>query len=588
MSDKLNKIFDSPALRTRIKSRDVKIQEMFLGYFLAPMCAMLANSIFGSYLNRYYVDVLGWTKFGVFATLLPVVSVIFVVAGNLLVGNWIDSTRTKAGKARPYLLISIPLLILAFFLMFMTPTESSGIVQMAWIAISYNLYYAIAYPCYSTAHSSMVSLSTRNANQRGLLATLSNAGMVAAAGLGASILAPILLQPFMFVTGSDGALDVAASYANWRILSIVFMIVTAIGIILEYYFTRERITEEADNIGGNEQKISMKEHMHACMSNKYWWMVILFILIFQLGQLVKNSSMSFYVRWMFDEVMNSATPESTSGTLMGTLGLIGGLPSAVGMVVAWPLASKLGKKRSIILGCAFAMIGGLVAFLNVNSFPIVTAGVVLKAIGIIPAQYLMLAVLSDVLDHLEAKNGFRSDGFTMSIYGAIMVGLSGLAIGLINALLTFAGYTATGIPADPVAKMPIEDLASWTGKVVYRQMGGTEQVLAFVYLAVDVISFAIVIVLLWGMNVEKYAKDDAARILANQKKAVEEAGGVWIDPEERARLEQEEADRESEEARIRELKEHCRQKGLNFEEENKKYLEKQEKKKNSFIGKLLG
>ncbi len=43
----------------------------------------------------------------------------------------------------------------------------------------------------------MVSLSTRNANQRGLLATLSNASTVAAAGIGASILVPILLQSYI-------------------------------------------------------------------------------------------------------------------------------------------------------------------------------------------------------------------------------------------------------------------------------------------------------------------------------------------------------------------------------------------------------
>ena len=41
-------------------------------------------------------------------------------------------------------------------------------------------------------------------------------------------------------------------------------------------------------------------------------------------------------------------------------------------------------------------------------------------------MYVTLALLSDVLDHLEAKNGFRSDGFTMSVYGAIMVGMTGL------------------------------------------------------------------------------------------------------------------------------------------------------------------
>ena len=216
---KITDIVEKPIFRTKIKSADVKIQEMIIGYFLAPFCAMLANSIFGAYLNRYYVDVLGWTKFGAFATLLPVVSVIFVILGNLMIGRWIDNTRTSQGKARPYLLLAVPMVVVAVILLFMTPKEGSNAVQMIWIAVSYNLYYAVAYPCFYTAHSSMVSLSTRDSSQRGMLATLSNAAMVASAGIGASIVVPVLLQSYLFVTGDQG-LDIDASYAHWRIVSI--------------------------------------------------------------------------------------------------------------------------------------------------------------------------------------------------------------------------------------------------------------------------------------------------------------------------------------------------------------------------------
>ena len=226
----MNRKFEKFLPPTRIKSSDVKIQEMLFGYLAAPFCAMIANAIFASYLNRYYVDVLGWTKFGVFAALLPMVSSFVVILGNLMVGQWIDNTRTTAGKARPYLLLSVPLVAVAILLMFMTPTGANSGIQMIWIAVSYNLYYALAYPCYYTAHSSLVSLSTRDANQRGLLATLSNASTVAAAGVGASILAPILLQPFMFVSGANG-LDIAASYRNWRILSVAFALLSAAGIV---------------------------------------------------------------------------------------------------------------------------------------------------------------------------------------------------------------------------------------------------------------------------------------------------------------------------------------------------------------------
>ena len=572
---------------TRIKSSSVKIQEMLFGYLAAPFCAMISNAVFGSYLNRYYVDVLGWTKFGVFATLLPMLSSFVVILGNLMVGQWIDNTRTAAGKARPYLLISIPMVAVAIILMFMTPTEASAPVQMIWIAVTYNLYYALAYPCYYTAHSSLVSLSTRNASQRGLLATLSNASTVAAAGVGASIIAPILLQPLMFVSGPNG-IDITASYANWRIISIAFALLSAVGIILEYFFTRERITEESLNLNLKEEKIPMSQHIKACTSDKYWRLVILFILVFQFGQLCKNSSMSFYSRWMFDSVVNSANPESASAAIMSPLGLVGGLPAALGMFVAWPLANKIGKKRSIVIGLAIAAVGGLIAFLNVNSFPIVCTAVVLKGIGIIPAQYVMLALISDILDHLEAKNGFRSDGFTMSLYSSIMAGLGGLGMGIINAMLTFSGYVNTGYAVDPATVTMLDDLSTWTGDIIYRQMGGTEQVLAFVYLGVDIIAGILAILLLWKMDVEKYVPEDQKTIIENQKAAVLAEGGTWIDPEERARLEQEEADRQAEEERIRELKERCEKSGLDFEEENRKYFEKMEKRKNSLLGKFLG
>ena len=494
--DFLKKTVEQPALETKIKSDEVKIQEIALGYFLAPFCAMLANSIFGAYLTRYYADVLGWTKFGAgaFAALLPIVSVIFVVLGNLSVGKWIDNTRTTAGKARPYLFAAIPLLTLAIITMFTSPNNGS-LLQMIWIAVSYNMYYSIAYPCYYTAHSSMVSLSTRDTDKRGLLATMSNASMVAAAGVGASIVVPILLQSYMF-SYNGTSLDVAASYSHWRVLSIVFTLITVLGIILEYYFTRERISEETMDLQRTAEDIPMKTHVDACTKDKYWWMVILYVLFFMMGQLVKNTSMSFYARWMLDSVLSAADPESASGAMMSTLGLIGGLPSAVGMVIAWPLANKLGKQRAIVIGLIFSVLGGAVAFMGVHNFKMVCAGVVLKAVGIIPSQYVMLAVLSDVLDHLEAKNGFRSDGFTMSIYGSIMVGLLGLAVGIVSGLLGVTGYDAT------LVKQPV----------------AAENVLIFVYLGMDILTFIVSIFLLWRMDVEKYAEEDQQKIRENQEK----------------------------------------------------------------------
>lgn len=551
----MNKFFDNPLMRTKITSANVKPREMLMGYFLGPFCALISNAIFGAYLNRYYSDVIGWTdtsRFGIFSALLPMLSVIFVVIGNLFVGRLIDNTRTPQGKARPYLLLSAPLVTIAIALLFLTPQNSSPAMQMLWIAVSYNLYYAVAYPFFYTAHSSMVALSTRNSNHRGMLATFSNASGVAAVGIGASILVPMLLQSFLFVE-KDGIIDSNASYANWRVVMLALCIVTFLAILVEYYFTRERITEETFKMDIKEEKLPMSKQLKACIGSKYWWIIIVYFLLFQFGGLVKNGSMSYYCRWMFEGIAD----EASAGAVMGTLGLIGGLPTAIGMVLAWPIANKLGKQRAVTLGLLFSVIGGLVSFINVHNLVIVCIGVILKGIGSIPAMYVTLALLSDVLDHLEAKNGFRSDGFTMSVYGAIMVGMTGLGNGIINALLTAAGYNAAAA----------------------AQNGDVQNMLAICYLGIEIICYAVIVVLMSFLKVEKHIKEDQETILANQKAAVLAAGGEWIEPAERLRREQEEAEQIAEEARKEELRSYCKKKGLSYEQEELKYQKKLADKK---------
>lgn len=551
----MNKFFDNPLMRTKITSANVKPREMLMGYFLGPFCALISNAIFGAYLNRYYSDVIGWTdtsRFGIFSALLPMLSVIFVVIGNLFVGRLIDNTRTPQGKARPYLLLSAPLVTIAIALLFLTPQNSSPAMHMLWIAVSYNLYYAVAYPFFYTAHSSMVALSTRNSNHRGMLATFSNASGVAAVGIGASILVPMFLQSFLFVE-KDGIIDSNASYANWRVVMLALCIVTFLAILVEYYFTRERITEETFKMDIKEEKLPMSKQLKACIGSKYWWIIIVYFLLFQFGGLVKNGSMSYYCRWMFEGIAD----EASAGAVMGTLGLIGGLPTAIGMVLAWPIANKLGKQRAVTLGLLFSVIGGLVSFINVHNLVIVCIGVILKGIGSIPAMYVTLALLSDVLDHLEAKNGFRSDGFTMSVYGAIMVGMTGLGNGIINALLTAAGYNAAAA----------------------AQNGDVQNMLAICYLGIEIICYAVIVVLMSFLKVEKHIKEDQETILANQKAAVLAAGGEWIEPAERLRREQEEAEQIAEEARKEELRSYCKKKGLSYEQEELKYQKKLADKK---------
>ncbi len=55
----------------------------------------------------------------------------------------------------------------------------------------------------------------------------------------------------------------------------------------------------------------------------------------------------------------------------GYSGIIGGLPTAAGMALAWPISNKLGKQRAVVAGLLLSVLGGLVSFLDVHNFVIV-------------------------------------------------------------------------------------------------------------------------------------------------------------------------------------------------------------------------
>lgn len=541
------KVFNNPLFSSRIKSANVKPKEALIGYFVGPFLAFISNAIFGSYLNKYFNNVLGMTSYSaLFGMLMPILSAILVVVCNVVVGQLIENTRTSAGKARPYLLFSLPFIAIAIVLLFIGP-KTNSVFQLIWIAVSYNLYYAIAFPLFYTSHSSMVGLSTRNSKSRGLLSTFSNASVVAAVGLGASIIFP-LFQGFLFVTNDKGIVDISASYSAWRIFMLILVALSIIGIILEYYFTRERITEENIKLDIKQEKLPILKQLRAVVSSKDWWIVMVYFLLFQFGGLIKNGSMTYYADAMF-----GAKTSGEAGGFQSLLGLLGGIPTAIGMVLAWPLAAKLGKKNSMVIGFIISIFGGLVSFINVNNFALVCTGVVLKGIGSIPAMYVSLALLADVLDHLEAKFSFRCDGLTMSIYGAIMVGLAGIGTGVVNALLGAGGY-------------------------VFNQIGGqtetAQNMLVWCYLIIELICYAILAVLLLFTKVEKGIKKDHEIIIANQKEAVLAKGGEWIEPSERLRLEQAEADFVAEEALLEDLRKKCDKKGLDFQLEKSKHQAK--------------
>jgi len=179
----MNNKLQSPLLQSRVKNEDVNAKEKWLGYLLGPAGALLLNAVLATYLNVYYTDVLNLTSVwgGVFLAVFPVVSKVIDAVTNVVMGYIIDRTKTTQGKARPWLLLSAPLLMITGILLFTVP-ESNQTVQVVWVMLSYNLFYSFAYTIFNMSHNLMVPLSTRNTEQRGSLSVFNQIATIMMSG----------------------------------------------------------------------------------------------------------------------------------------------------------------------------------------------------------------------------------------------------------------------------------------------------------------------------------------------------------------------------------------------------------------------
>ena len=563
-------VFETPLLSTKVKSANVKIlPEAGIGYFIGPTLAILSNSILCNYFNKYMQDVLQVDQWAsTFFTLLPLISVIFVVLGNIVVGRVMDHMHTKAGKARPLLLISIPLSILALLVLFVfmpVSLDAAGVPEanvwtLVCCALGYNLWFSVAYPFYYTSHSALVNLSTRNSSHRSLLATCSQATQLAAIGLTSMIL-PFCLG-LLFVENDNGSYDIAASINHWRIFAIAMMCLCGIGAFLEYFFTRERITEESFSLSAeaNQNKpakkaVPVSKQAGICLRDKYWWIIIVFYFLYQFGGQLKNVSQLYYCQaWFPDE--NGVYNAVSGGSYSGTISIVGAIPTALGMVIAWPLARKLGKSNSILFGALLSCIGGFLGFIAPDNFAMVITAFVLKALGSTPAMYIGMSLLSDMLDHEEAMYGVRTDGLTMTVYGSIMVGMAGLATGIINAVNSAVGYASTSTTAN----------TAFQTAMTWIFFGGE----AICYLAIAVIMIF--------MKVEKYSNLDHEAIELDHKEVAEAQGIEYVPASVRLAQEEAQSKVDSYNATIEELRVKCEKKGLDFETERKAYDDQQTQK----------
>lgn len=481
MTNKLS----SPLLNSRVKSDEVRKSEKWLGYLLGPSGALLLNAVLATYLNVYYTDVLKLTTIwgGAFLTVFPIISKVIDAITNVIMGYIIDHTKTAQGKARPWLLLSAPLLLISCVLLFVVP-QGNETVQVIWVMLSYNLFYSFAYTIYNMSHNLMVPLSTRNTEQRGSLSVFNQISTIMMSGIIVALIFPMLIMPQLGV-------DKSKWIVTMSVLSCLALPLT----LMEYYFTKERVTMEDIN-KKEEEKIPYKNLLKAIFTDKYMVLILLYFLIYTVGTQFKNLGLVYFCNYVLGTYNDGKTQTMIS--------VIGGIPMGIGIFAVWPLAKKFGKRNLTMAGFVLYAIGSAICWICPTNMVVVLVGQFIKNIGGLPCAYVFMALFADVLDHLEWKNSFRCDGIAMSIYNIIAVTSVGIVTGLFNMLLSKSGYVAPSlINGETVAAV---------------QSVATKNAITFSFVGLETITAVILIVILAFINVEKHIDKEQAEIKARKEK----------------------------------------------------------------------
>lgn len=565
----LGNFLSSSRWDSKIKSQNVTRAETILGYFIGPWGMLLTNSIVNSYFNAYLTDVLGFTIekgawIVTFMALFPLLSKLLDAVTNVAMGKLLDMTASRQGKARPWFILSAPLVFISIILLFWMPF-SGTVAQAIWVVMAFNLYYSVAYTMWNMAKELGVALSTRNVKQRRSNAMSANLVMNMGTGV-VSILFPMMLRG---VTNSMGGGDAAKGY--FYAMSLIACIALPLAFV-QYFYTRERITEERRNHPEqviNEKGLTaeapFKTQLKACFSDKYWIIFMLLILVWNILTNLRNISLIYYSGWVVQ-----GNQYGNAASVQASFQIIAMQPMFLGVFIVFPLMKKWGRRKTIWTGATLTVVGSVVAYFGAGSRMMVYAGSALAGFGNVAFGYLITSYLGDCIDHVEWKTGVRCDGVSSSFYGAFFMFAVGIAQGIFNLGLGISHYAQPveiGVAENGI-KLYADQAASATRWINMSYQGG--------YILLGLIMF-LVFLLVFKIEDELPTVE---KELQDRKIAEFAAKGMeYIPASELERREIEQQEKEAEEIRVKELKDKCQKKGLNFETENKKYLDKVAAKK---------
>lgn len=373
-----------------------------------------------SFMLKFYTDVMGIHA--------AVVGVLMMAARfvdaftDVAMGQIVDRSKpTKDGKFKPWLRRMCGPVAISSFLVFQSGFANMPyLFKVVWMIVTYILWGSIFYTSINIPYGSMASAISADAKDRASLSTWRSIGSTLA-GLVIGVGTPL----FAYETVNGNTI---LSGNRMTIIAGVFSVMAVICYMLCFKLATERV-----EVPQNNTKFNFGDLMKSLVTNRSLIGIIAAAILLLLVMLTMQGMNAY----LFPNFYGNVAAQSVAA-LAGSL---------VMLVVCAPLATKLsakyGKKELAIGSCLFGAVVYLICWVlkPENPYTYVVFYVVAN-IGVGFFNMVIWAMITDVIDDAEVKNGVREDGTIYSVYSFARKIGQALSSGMIGALLSVIGYSA--------------------------------------------------------------------------------------------------------------------------------------------------
>ena len=352
-------------------------------------------------LSKFYTDVMGIGA-GVVGTIMMLARFVDAVT-DVTMGRICDRSKiTPAGKFKPWLLRMCVPVAIASFLMYQSGLAGlSTNVKIAYLAITYILWGSITYTGINIPYGSMASAVSADPGDRQSLSTFRTmGGMLAGMVIGIGL--PLIA--YEKVTLVDGTVKETLIGSKVTLAAGIFSILAILCYLLCYKLVTERVVVENTNDGNKGPSVG--QMIKSALTNRALISIIVASVVMLLAQLTMQN-MAAYI---YPDYYNNATAQSASTMLM----MVGMIAAAV---FAKPLAKKFGKAEVSVVSNLFAAVVMIVIWVIKPANVWIYCGLqMLCWLGLGVFSMVSWALITDVIDYSELKNGVREDGSVYAMY----------------------------------------------------------------------------------------------------------------------------------------------------------------------------